>query len=164
MRVIGIDPGIAIMGVGVIDADGPDLRLVEYTALTTSAKSYLPDRLLTLHDGLRDIIARLKPDAASVEQLYFNTNVSTAFSVGQARGVALIALAEAGVPMHEYTPLQVKQAVVSYGRATKHQVGEMIRMLLNLDHVPTPDDAADALAIAICHVNSSQFERLAGGR
>ncbi len=174
LLTLGIDPGTAIMGYGLVDS-GPDiglragvsgetLTMVEYGALYTPANTPLVERLPMLYDGLRELIAEYKPGAVAVEQLFFNKNVRTALAVGQARGVAILAAAHSGLPVGEYTPLQVKQAVVGYGRATKEQVQTMVKILLNMDHVPRPDDAADALAVAICHIHSVGYqERVAGG-
>ncbi|MGC8951184.1 crossover junction endodeoxyribonuclease RuvC [Chloroflexus sp.] len=151
MRALGIDPGTATMGWGVVERDGNALRLVDVGALTTPAGMPQPERLLQLYNGLRAIIERLQPDTAAVEELFFGKNVNTALTVGQARGVALLALAQAGIPVCEYKPTAVKQAVAGYGGADKRQMQEMVRLTLGLAMVPRPDDAADALAIAICH-------------
>lgn len=155
MRILGIDPGTAIMGWGVVEADGGDVAMIGYGALTTPAKTPLPRRLELLYNGLGHILAEFRPDAAAVEELFFSKNVTTALAVGHARGVALLALAQAGVRVFEYKPMVVKQAVVGYGHADKKQVQELVRMTLSLDHIPQPDDAADALAIAICHAYSA---------
>ena len=140
-----------------------DLRLIEYGALVTPANTPTVERLSMLYRGLIDLIAEYKPDAMAIEELFFNKNVRTALAVGQARGVAILAAAHAGIPVAEYTPLQVKQAVVGYGRATKEQVQSMVRILLNMDHIPRPDDAADALAIAICHIHSQAYRQIVSG-
>ncbi|MBO9349573.1 crossover junction endodeoxyribonuclease RuvC [Chloroflexus sp. MS-CIW-1] len=155
MRALGIDPGTATMGWGVVEFDSRHLRLIDVGALTTPAGMPQPERLLQLYNGLRAIIEQLHPDTAAVEELFFGKNVNTALSVGQARGVALLALAQAGVPVYEYKPLAVKQAVAGYGGADKRQMQEMVRLTLGLATVPRPDDAADALAIAICHAYSA---------
>ena len=160
MIILGVDPGTAITGYGIIQSDGSELGLIDYGAITTPADWLLPRRLVHIHRELGALIQRHRLTDAVVEKLFFSKNVRTALSVGQARGVALLAIAQAGVPIHEYTPLQIKQAVVGYGRADKHQVQQMVRMLLQLDAVPTPDDAADALAIAICHAHSARMEEL----
>lgn len=157
MRTLGIDPGTALMGFGLVDGPEP-LRLVEYGCITTAADLPLPRRLLLLYQGLDELIRRHCPDQVAVEQLYFSRNTRTAMAVGQARGVALLAAAAHGLEVAEYSPQQVKQAVAGFGGATKEQVQEMIRVLLRLPGVPQPDDAADALAIAICH---TQFARAA---
>jgi crossover junction endodeoxyribonuclease RuvC len=151
MRTIGIDPGTAIMGWGVVDISQGVLSLVATGALTTPAGMAQPERLLRLYDGLRELIARHRPDNAAIEELFFGKNVNTAITVGQARGVALLALVQAGLPIQEYKPTVVKQAVAGYGGADKRQMQEMVRVTLQLASVPKPDDAADALAIAICH-------------
>ncbi|MCS6889612.1 MAG: crossover junction endodeoxyribonuclease RuvC [Chloroflexus sp.] len=151
MRALGVDPGTATMGWGVVEIIGGNVRLIETGALTTPAGMPQPERLLQLYNGLCAIIERLRPDTAAVEELFFGKNVNTALTVGQARGVALLALAQAGIPVHEYKPLAVKQAVAGYGGADKRQMQEMVRLTLGLATVPRPDDAADALAIAICH-------------
>jgi crossover junction endodeoxyribonuclease RuvC len=143
------------MGWGVVEFDSRHLRLIDVGALTTPAGMPQPERLLQLYNGLRAIIEQLHPDTAAVEELFFGKNVNTALSVGQARGVALLALAQAGVPVYEYKPLAVKQAVAGYGGADKRQMQEMVRLTLGLATVPRPDDAADALAIAICHAYSA---------
>jgi crossover junction endodeoxyribonuclease RuvC len=155
MRTIGIDPGTAIMGWGVVDEQGGTLKLVDYGALTTPATMAQPDRLVTLYSGLQHILATYQPTAAAVEELFFSKNVTTALTVGQARGVALLAVAQAQIAIYEYKPLSVKQAVAGYGGADKKQMQEMIRITLQLSSIPRPDDAADALAVAICHAYSA---------
>jgi crossover junction endodeoxyribonuclease RuvC len=155
VRVLGIDPGIATSGYGCLDIDGQGSRLHECGAITTPAGVPLPRRLSEIHRQIEEVIGRSRPDAAAVEKLFFGANTRTAMNVGQARGVMLLALQEAGISIHEYTPLEVKQAVTGYGRATKRQVQEMIRVLLQLEDIPRPDDAADAVAVAICHLQSS---------
>jgi len=157
--ILGLDPGMAITGYGLIYHDGQHLTPVSYGAITTPAHTPLPVRLRTIYHELTALIARYHPTEAAVEELFFARNVRTAIAVGQARGVALLALAEADLPIHEYTPLQVKQAVAGYGQAAKSQVQEMVRILLGLESIPYPDDAADALAVAICHAHAA---RLAG--
>lgn len=172
MLTLGIDPGTAIMGYGFVEngpadgtragagVSGERLRMVEYGALYTPANTPLVERLPMLYGGLLELIGEYKPEAVAIEALFFNKNARTALAVGHARGVAILAAAHAGLPVGEYTPLQVKQAVVGYGRATKEQVQAMVRILLNMDHIPRPDDAADALAVAICHIHSVGYERL----
>jgi len=157
MLVLGIDPGTAITGYGLVMGEGDDLTLLAYGAITTSSDRPLPERLQHIYQELRALIEGQQPTVVAVEELFFSKNVRTALSVGQARGVALLAAAKAGLPIHEYTPLQVKQAIVGYGRATKDQVQQMVRMLLGLDSVPQPDDAADAIAVAICHIHSAKL-------
>ncbi len=155
MVIIGIDPGFAITGYGILDYSGNKFKLLDVGVITTEAGMELSDRLLVLNNGLDALITQYRPDAMAVEELFFNTNVKTAIKVGHGRGVALLAAAKAGVRVFEYTPLQVKQSVVGYGRAKKEQVQQMVKVLLNMEKVPKPDDAADALAIAICHAHSS---------
>jgi len=158
MLVIGIDPGTAITGYGLITLDGDgNPVLVAYGVIQTPAQQPMPLRLRQLYRGLTEIIQLHRPDRGAVEKLFFQRNVRTALTVGQARGVALLALAEAGLPVAEYTPLEVKQAVAGYGGADKKQVQYMVKALLNLDEIPQPDDAADALAVAICHLNTASF-------
>lgn len=156
MRILGIDPGYAIVGYGVLDYTGSDFSVVEYGAITTPAGTPMEDRLYTIYCDLKNVIATVKPSCMAVERLYFNTNQKTAIDVAEARGVILLSAREAGIKFYEYTPLQVKQSVVGYGRAEKHQVMEMTRILLGLKSVPRPDDTADALAIAICCGHSAK--------
>ncbi|MGQ9925645.1 MAG: crossover junction endodeoxyribonuclease RuvC [Chloroflexaceae bacterium] len=151
MRTLGIDPGTAIMGWGIVETGDGRLTLIGSGALTTPVGMPQPERLRRLYDGLRDLIDCYAPDSAAIEELFFGKNVNTALSVGQARGVALLALVQAGLTIHEYKPLAVKQAVAGYGGADKKQMQEMVRLTLGLEAVPQPDDAADALAVAICH-------------
>ncbi len=160
MIILGVDPGTAITGYGIVQSDGSELGLIDYGAITTPADWLLPRRLVHIHRELGALIERHALTDAVVEKLFFSKNVRTALSVGQARGVALLAIAQAGIAVHEYTPLEIKQAVVGYGRADKNQIQQMVRMLLQLDAVPQPDDAADALANAICHAHSARMERL----
>ncbi len=160
MLTLGIDPGTAITGYGLVRAAGDARRAVAYGAITTPADAPLARRLQILYADLRRLLATHRPDQAAVEQLFFSRNVTTALSVGHARGVVLLALAEADVPVFEYTPAEVKQAVVGYGRARKEQMQEMVRVLLGLDVTPTPDDAADALAVALCHADTERMRRL----
>ena len=153
MKILGVDPGTATTGFGVIEKSGDKLKFIDAGIISTHPATSMPDRLVEIHEGLKEIISHHKPDAVSVELLYFATNVTTAITVGQARGVVLLAAAEAGLPVAEYTPLQVKQACTGYGRADKKQIQEMVKMILKLDGIPKPDDAADGLAIAITHAN-----------
>ncbi|RRR74156.1 MAG: crossover junction endodeoxyribonuclease RuvC [Candidatus Viridilinea halotolerans] len=159
MRTIGIDPGTAIMGWGVVASEQGELHLVAAGVLTTPAGMPQPQRLLRLYDGLRELIAHHRPDDAAIEELFFGKNVNTALSVGQARGVAMLALAQAGLAIQEYKPTVVKQAVAGYGGADKRQMQEMVRVTLNLASIPKPDDAADALAVAICHAYAAPMLR-----
>ncbi len=160
--VLGIDPGTAILGYGVVATEGEALEAVDFGVLTTPASLPLTSRLLLLFEGLTQIMDRVQPTEVAVEQLFFSRNVQSAFAVGQARGVALLAAARRGLAVSEYTPQQVKQAVAGYGKATKIQVQSMVQVMLALQQMPQPDDAADALAIAICHARWS--EAVAGGR
>jgi len=155
MIIFGVDPGFAITGYGVIEYKNNKFRTLDYGVIETEAKTELPQRLCIINDRLNGLLAQYKPDAMSVEELFFNTNIKTAIAVGHGRGVVLLTAAKAGIPVYEYTPLQVKQAVVGYGRAKKEQVQYMVKVLLGLDSIPKPDDAADALAVAICHAHSS---------
>ena len=163
MRILGIDPGTATLGYGVV-AGGDELTPIDYGALRTDATTPMPRRLLQLHHHLLDLIRRHTPDAVAVEQIFHARNTTTSITVGQARGVVLLAAAECDVPVAEYSPMQVKQAVVGYGGADKHQMQAMVRMLLRLEAMPQPDDAADALAVAICHIHSARFAERVGSR
>lgn len=154
MRILGIDPGTAICGYSVLDYIGNKFSLVTYGVVRTPAHTNLEDRLLTIFKDLETLIEKHNPDALAVEDLFFNTNAKTALSVGHARGVILLLGAQKGMTVSSYTPLQVKQSVVGYGRAEKKQVQEMVKVILNLSKIPTPDDAADAIAVAICHGHS----------
>ena len=153
-RALGIDPGTARLGYAVVESRGGKLELVVCAAITTPAKLPMPERLARIYAELSALVREHEPREMAVEELFFAKNVTTAVSVGQARGVALLVAAQAGIPVAEYKPMHVKQAVHGYGLATKDQVGEMVRVLLRLSYVPTPDDAADAAAIAICHLNT----------
>ena len=155
MIVLGIDPGYALMGWGVVEAEGSRMRLINYGCIETRAGVPMPDRLRALQLGIRDVITLYHPDEVAFEELFFSHNVTTALMVGAARGAAIIAAAEYTGNLYEYTPMQVKQSVTGYGRAEKRQVMEMIRRLCSLSAVPRPDDAADAVALAICHARSS---------
>lgn len=162
MLALGIDPGTATTGFGLVREEHDEYVLVDCGVIATSANEPMPRRLLRLHSELSGLISACKPDAVAVEELFFNKNVRTAMSVSQARGVILLAAAQSDIPAYEYTPLQVKQAVVGYGRAEKHQVQEMVRLLLGLESPPQPDDAADAVAVALCHLQSARiYQRLA---
>jgi crossover junction endodeoxyribonuclease RuvC len=156
--VIGIDPGTATIGFALVrDLPDGNNEAVEYGVITTPKENSAPQRLMQLFEELNVILGRHKPDSAAVEKLFFANNVTTAIGVGQARGVVLLALAQAGLEVGEYTPNEVKQAVTGYGGADKKQVQEMVRVLLSLDKIPKPDDAADALAIAITHLNTRRY-------
>jgi crossover junction endodeoxyribonuclease RuvC len=162
--ILGIDPGTATMGWGVIRQEGNRLRYVQHGAITTPSTWQMPRRLGRLFDGVTELVRGYRPDAVAIEELFFNTNVTTGISVGQARGVAMLAAYKSGAEMFEYTPLQVKQAITSYGRADKRQVQEMVKTLLNLREIPKPDDAADGLAIAICHAFSGKMGKVGVGK
>ncbi len=156
MVILGIDPGYATVGYGVIEYHRGRFRVLDYGAVTSPAGMDFPSRLQIIHEGICELCDRYQPDCMSVEELFFNTNITTGIQVGHARGVILLAGKQKGVQFFEYTPLQVKQSVVGYGRAEKHQVMEMTRQLLGLERIPRPDDAADALALAICHAHSAK--------
>ena len=155
MRILGIDPGIATIGFGVVDSEKNKQKLIQCGVITTPAHTSLASRLKQIYEDMLQLLELFKPDAVSIEELFFNTNITTGIAVAHGRGVILLACETAGVKIYEYTPLQVKQSVVGYGRAEKKQVQEMIRVILNLEKVPKPDDTADALAMAICHAHSS---------
>src|SRR5512143_3087931 len=160
MIVLGIDPGTAITGYGLVREENGQAVALAYGAITTPSDLPLPDRLKLLQRGLAAVIDQHRPDQAAVEQLFFNKNVRTALAVGHARGVILLTLAQADIPIYEYTPLEVKQAVTGSGRADKAQVQQMVTLLLSLSKIPKPDDVADALAIAICHLHSARLTTL----
>ncbi len=159
MLTLGIDPGVSATGYGLVEKRGEDLTLVEYGVITAGSESPPAQRLKMICDGLEEIIVRHRPTDVAVERLFFSRNVRTALAVGEARGVALLAAAKHDLPVYEYTPLEVKESLVGYGRATKDQVQKMVRILLGLDSIPQPDHAADALAVAICHRYSIQVKR-----
>lgn len=155
MRILGVDPGIATIGFGVLDSEKNRHRLVKCGVISTPAHTSLASRLELIYKDMGDIIEIFKPDAVSIEELFFNTNITTGIAVAHGRGVILLACQQAGLKIYEYTPLQVKQAVVGYGRAEKSQVMDMVRRICNLPAAPKPDDAADAVALALCHARSS---------
>ncbi len=157
MRILGIDPGFAITGYSVIDYIGNKFKLITSGAITTQAGVSFPIRLEKIYDDLSAIITEYKPDAISVEELFFNNNAKTAINVAQARGVILITARQNNLNIYEYTPLQVKQAVTGYGRADKIQVQRMVKMILNEEKLPKLDDVTDSMAMAICHAHSSKF-------
>ncbi len=164
MRILGLDPGTAITGYGVIDLQpGGEVQVVAYGVLRTPARQPMPVRLQRLYHALQELLVLHRPQAAAVEKLFFQRNVTTAMAVGQARGVALLALAQAGLPVAEYTPNEVKEAVTGYGSADKQQVQRMVQTLLHLAERPRPDDAADALAVALCHAQHARFAALDQG-
>ncbi|MGD0708833.1 MAG: crossover junction endodeoxyribonuclease RuvC [Anaerolineaceae bacterium] len=155
MQVVGIDPGTATTGYGFVEeTDSGELRVIDYGVIVTAAKIPPEQRLLQIYTQLKELLLLHRPQSGAVEKLFFQSNVTTAMSVGQARGVAMLALAEAGVAVAEYTPMEIKQAVSGFGGAGKAQVQLMVKALLSLPDIPRPDDAADALAVAICHINS----------
>ena len=160
MRVLGVDPGTATTGYGVVEETADGLNALAFGVITTPAGQPMPQRLQTIYRELVRLAHEWQADEAAVEELFFSTNVRTAMSVGQARGVALLALADAGLPIAEYSPLVIKQALTGYGRADKRQMQEMTRLLLGLDDIPRPDDAADALAVAVCHLHSARMRSL----
>jgi len=158
-RILGLDPGMAMMGWGVIEVSDENLTLVEYGGLSTPARWNTPERLRLLYEGVTNIIERFEPAEVAVE-LFVARNMRTALMVGQARGVAILAAANKNLPVYEYTPLAVKQRVSGYGRGEKRQIQEMVKIQLGLKDIPKPDDAADALAIAICHTGEMRLSRL----
>ena len=157
MIILGIDPGYAIVGIGVIEYKGNKFTPIYYGAITTPAGMSVPLRLQTINRELELLIDKYKPDAVSVEELFFNSNQKTAIQVAQARGVIIVTVVNKDIPLFEYTPLQIKQAMTGYGRATKQQMQQMVKMFLGLNAIPKPDDAADALAAAICHAHSANI-------
>lgn len=154
LRVIGVDPGSDSTGYGVVDSDGKHHRLVECGAIRAPSRSSFAERLCVISDKLDEVVRRLKPGACAVEETFYAVNVKTALKLGHARGIALVAAARAGIPVFEYSPLEVKLALVGYGRAEKQQVQEMVRLILSLKERPKPLDASDALGVAICHINT----------
>lgn len=154
MRILGIDPGYATIGFGLIEAERAQVHMVTYGAITTPAGLPLSRRLFQIGTDMEELIGQLKPDAVAVEELFFNTNITTGIAVAHGRGVILYAAEKCGVPLFEYTPSQVKLAVTGYGKAEKHQVMDMTKRILKLKSIPRPDDAADALALAVCHARS----------
>ena len=162
LTILGIDPGYAILGWGVIEYQASRHRLLGYGTVETSKDFSMPERLKEIYIGLNEVIAKYDPDVSAIEELFFNSNQKTAIKVGEARGAAVLACANAGLHVYEYTPLQIKQALTGYGRAEKQQIQEMVRQVLGLIKAPSPDDAADAVACAICHANSSAHIKLMG--
>jgi len=160
MLVLGIDPGLATTGYGLVHKTQDGLQAVAYGVVTTPAKQPLPDRLQQLYRELSALIKDHRPDESAVEELFFSRNARTAMIVGQARGVVLLALADANLAVAEYTPLAIKQAISGFGGADKRQIQTMVKMLLNLEHIPRPDDAADALAVAVCHIHSIRLNQV----
>jgi crossover junction endodeoxyribonuclease RuvC len=159
LKILGIDPGYAILGYGIIEMQGSKFSLIDYGTINTDVSMEMPDRLVQIYSSLMEIIEKYKPDEVAIEELFFNQNTKTALMVSQARGVAILAIANSQLDTHEYTPLQVKQGIVGYGRADKKQVQIMVKNILNLLENPKPDDAADALAIAICHGHTAEYNK-----
>ena len=155
MRILGIDPGYGITGFGVIEAERGNCQLLRCGAITTPAGMEFPARLEIIYEDMRQLLEAVKPEAVAIEELFFGQNVTTGIGVAQSRGVILLAIRQADVPIYQYKPMQVKQAVVGYGNATKHQVQDMTKRLLRLEKMPKPDDAADAITIALCHARSA---------
>ena len=155
MRILGIDPGYGITGFGIVDAQRNNFRLLQYGAITTPPGTDFPLRLQMIYNDMTELLQVAKPDCVAIEELFFGQNVTTGIGVAQSRGVILLAIQQAGLPIYQYKPAQVKQAVVGYGNATQRQVQDMTKRLLHLQSVPKPDDAADAIAIALCHARSS---------
>lgn len=162
MIIMGIDPGFAITGYGIVRYDGNKFSVIDYGAVTTKSTEVFAERLLTINNKLEELIKKYRPSAISVEELFFNRNIKTALSAAHGRGIALLTAAKCGVEVFEYTPLQVKQAVVGYGRAEKLQIQQMVKTILNLPQIPKPDDVADALAVAICHGHSCRLGKIIG--
>ncbi|MDI9475763.1 MAG: crossover junction endodeoxyribonuclease RuvC [Natronincolaceae bacterium] len=160
MIILGIDPGLAIVGCGIIHYEGNHFKIIAYGSITTPSTMSVPMRLKKIYDELNELIIKYNPEVVAIEELFFNTNVKTALLVGQARGVAILAAANNTKEVFEYTPLQVKQGIVGYGRADKTQVQQMVKTLLNLPEIPKPDDVADALAVAICHAHTGNFKNM----
>lgn len=154
-KILGIDPGFATIGFGYIASDRGSVQMLRYGAVTTPAGMEFSQRLKLIYDDMTELLELLKPDVVSIEELFFNTNITTGIQVAHGRGVILLACTNCGIPIFEYTPLQVKQAVAGYGRAEKRQVMDMTKRLLHLEKMPRPDDAADGLALALCHARSS---------
>ena len=157
MRILGIDPGTAITGFGVIDCEGAKFKFVDAGVIRTPKEQPMNERLMTVYDEMKELIEEFKPDVMSIELLFFARNVTTAMTVGQSRGIVMLAATQANIPVFEYTPMQVKQAVTGYGKADKKQIQEMVKQLLKLSEIPKPDDAADGLAIAITHAGQTKL-------
>ncbi len=160
MIILGVDPGTVSMGYGVVESDGDEIAVVDFGALSTSARSPIGERLSYLYDGLLEIISRYQPDAVAVEQPFMAKNVKSALAIGRAQAVAILAAAGKGIAVYEYTPTEIKQKVADYGASSKEQIQEMVRLQLGLSEVPQPSDAADALAVAICHLREMHLESL----
>ena len=160
MIVLGIDPGIAIVGYGIVEYNNNSFKVLNYGAITTPPKINLSNRIKTIYDDINTLIRSYSIDALAIEELFFNKNVKTAIDVAHARGVIMVSCSNYGIPIYEYTPLQVKQGVVGYGRAAKNQIQEMVKVILNLPEIPKPDDVADGLALAICHCHSINYSEM----
>ena len=160
MRILGIDPGLGTMGWGVIDTDGVKHRLIQYGAILTQPGQPLPQRLRAIFKGVNQLMETFQPEDVAFEELFFSKNITTGMAVSAARGVALVAVAEKTDNLFEYTPMQIKQAITGYGKADKHQIQMMVRLMLSMNETPRPDDAADALAVAITHANSMRAGQL----
>lgn len=158
MRILGIDPGIALVGYGLIEIKGSSMKMLEYGTIETASTSRTPTRLAYIYEAISEIIEEYGPEELAIEELFINKNIKTAIKVGQARGVEILACVNHGLEVYEYTPLQIKNALTGHGRAEKHQVQDMVKTILKLDDIPRPDDAADALACAICHGFSSKHK------
>ena len=160
MKILGIDPGTVVMGYGVIESEDDEIALVDYGALVGPERSEIGERLSHLYSELQEIIQRHQPDAVAVEQPFISKNVRSAMAIGRAQAIALLAAAQRNIPTFEYTPAQIKQRVTNYGASSKEQIQEMVRLQLGLTEVPQPNDAADALAVAICHVQEMHLNKL----
>ena len=160
MIILGIDPGLATLGYGVIEADNQNRRLIQFGTLTTPAGQPMPQRLRAIYQGMNQLLDIYRPDEVAFEELFFSKNITTGIAVSHARGVALLAVVQRTDELYEYTPMQIKQAVTGYGGADKHQVQQMVRMLLKMKEIAHPDDAADALAVALTHANSMNMKKL----
>ena len=160
MRILGLDPGLAILGFGIIDEEGNKLKLVDYGIINSEPDITFPERLKLLYDDLDFLINRYKPDIVAVEELFYNRNATTAIKVAQARGIQVLCCQQHDLPLYEFTPLQVKQTITGYGRADKRQVQETVKTILKFNDIPKPDDAADAVAVALCHIFGSKFKYL----
>lgn len=154
MRILGIDPGYATIGFGILEADRGNYKLIQYGTITTPPSLEFPQRLQVIYNDMMELLQKVKPDAVAIEELFWGHNVTTGIGVSHGRGVILLTVAQALLPLYEYTPMQIKQAVVGYGNASKHQVQDMTRRLLHMDQIARPDDAADAIAVALCHARS----------
>lgn len=157
MVIVGIDPGLAISGYGVLNYIGNKFEVIEYGAITTHSSEEFPKRLKAIYEGYNCIFDKYKPEAVAIEELFYNKNAKTAMAIAQARGVHILAAVNRSIQLYEYTPLQIKQGIVGYGRAEKKQIQEMVKIILKLDKIPQPDDVADGLAVAICHAHSLKY-------